>query len=174
MARAQRYRRDRAPQHLSIPEGCQLGEDRAFHLLELGEAAIEGDDFVAGEKSECGQIGIVPQMGGEVPAVGERSPGRFQARWLIEELNARVTEQDVVQLPRPISPYGVGQRPGIIRKSQEALLGHTTEGYRHMSDRTPPRICFGMVPMDAESKCDPDVEIRKQHLLQQRSRRCVR
>jgi hypothetical protein len=151
------------------------GENRTVESLILRKSLVESDNVEAGRLRECRQVGIGPRVRGNRSRMREGSPHRFEDTRLFGKDNPLIAEQLILDLPCRGHRQGAKREDtSICRQPQKSHLSHTAETTTLSIRGSHPCNRRMMMLVGFERERQPEVDVRKMHLLHPGFRRSSR
>ena len=152
-----------------------LHQDGAANRFELSKTLIEGDEFKPGDFGESGQVCVGPDLRRIGLVLREGSPNLFHASGFIDVVDTRVGAERVICLPGfREGDGGFAQRLRVGGQAQKSHLRDPAKANWRRSARAKPAARRNVVLVSLERHAEPNIDIKKLHLLGPECPQCGR
>ena len=150
-------------------------QNHATKTLVLRKPLIEGDELAVNRLCKRSQVSIVPNFWRKRLVLSQCPLSRFDSHRFFDIADIRINAECIVGHSSLLQRDNIiSHCLGIRCQSQKSDLGQPTETTRQWTDRMKPSDCRLMMLVPLEGKTQPDVNIKKLHLLVPEALQCVR
>jgi hypothetical protein len=145
-------------------------QNRPPQVLVLRESSVKSNDFKIGRLRKSREVSIGPCVRGEQRTLGQQPPGEFDVFRFVRKCDSYVGKQHIIHTPRISHGYCFKREDlSIGCQSKKPLLSQSAEATGLIASGLHPGLCRGMMFVRFKSQCEPEIDIRKMHLLRPES-----